>query len=102
MTHVLEGYDHIILSGHVVRQVMIDNQSEEFVQESKVDLIVELFELGLHKDDALVLRDIPDIRQIVDTLAPFVDEEGGWLRITRLDPVREEVTLVCFVPEVLV
>lgn len=102
MTHVLEGYYDIVLSGHVVSQVMIDNQSEELIQECKIDLVIEFLELGLHQYDTLVFRDIPDISEIVDALTPFVNEKWRRLRIPRLDPVREEVSLISLIPQVLI
>ena len=102
MTHVLEGYYDIVLGGHVVSQVVIDNQSEEFIQECKIDLVIEFLELCLHQHDTLVFRDIPDISEIIDALTPFVYEKWRRLRIPRLDPVREEVSLVSLIPQVLI
>ena len=46
--HVLERDDHVVLGGHVVSQVVVNNQSEQLVQECEIDLVVEFFKLSLH------------------------------------------------------
>jgi len=61
MTHILEGDDYIIFGCHVISQVVINNKSEELVQESEINFVVEFFEFCLHQDDTLVLRNIPHI-----------------------------------------
>ena len=40
--------------------------------------------------------------EVVYALAPFIHEKGWRLRITGFDPVREESSLICFVPEILI
>ena len=40
----------------------------------------------------------PNIRQVVHTLAPLVDQQRGWLGIGRLHPVGEEVSMITLVP----
>lgn len=36
------------------------------------------------------------------TLAPLVDQQWWWFSVSRFDPGREEASLVCLVPQVLV
>jgi hypothetical protein len=81
---------------------MINDKSQKFVQEGEVDFIIELFKLGLHENDTLVIGCIPDISQVVYSLTPLVDKKWGRLRITRLDPVWEKTALVCLIPQVLI
>ena len=102
MTHVLEGDYHIILRSHVIGQVVINNQPEELVQEGEVNLIVELLKFGLHQHDTLIFGDIPYISEVIDALAPLIDEQWGRLRVTGLNPAGEEVPLVSLIPQVLV
>jgi hypothetical protein len=52
--HILERYNYIILSCHVVSQIMINNQPEQFVQEREINLVIELFEFCLHQYDTLI------------------------------------------------
>lgn len=72
------------------------------VQQGQVHLLVNARQGRVHKDIALSLASLPDIGQVVDTLAPLVDKQGRGLRVRRLDPCREQVTLVSFVPQELV
>ena len=102
MTHVFEGNDHIILRGHVISQVVINNQPEKLVQESEVNLIVELLKFGLHQYDTLIFGDIPDISEVIDALAPLIDKQWGRLRVAGLNPARKEIPLVSLIPQVLV
>jgi len=54
MRHILERYNYVVLSRHIVCQVVINNQSEQFVQECKINLVVELFEFSLHQYNTLI------------------------------------------------
>lgn len=73
---------------------MVHDETQESVEERKIDLLVNLRKLGLHQDVALSLARFPHFVQIVDSLTPLVDEERGGLGIGGLDPGREETTLV--------
>lgn len=55
----------------------------------------------LHHDNALPVGRLPHIGEVVDALAPFVDQQRRRLAVRRFDPVGEEVALVSLVPEVL-
>jgi hypothetical protein len=102
VTHILEGDDHIILRSHVISQVMVNNQPEKLVQESEVNLIVELLQFGLHQYDTLIFGDIPHISEVIDTLAPLIHKQWGRLRVAGLNPAGEEVSLVGLIPQVLI
>mmetsp|Transcript_2955 Transcript_2955/g.8791 ORF Transcript_2955/g.8791 Transcript_2955/m.8791 type:complete len:467 (+) Transcript_2955:3703-5103(+) len=102
MGHILEGDDNVVLGRHVVSDVVIDDQPQQPVEKREVDLLVYLLEVRLHHDYALAVGRVPNILQIVDALAPLVDEQRRRLRVCRLHPVGEEVPLVGLVPEVLI
>lgn len=55
----------------------------------------------LHQHHALPVGGVPHIGQVVDALAPLVDEQRRRLAVCRLDPVGEQVPLVRLVPQVL-
>ena len=58
--------DHVVLGGHVVSNVMIHNQPQQSVQESQINLLIQLLEMTLHHDIALSLPSVPHLLQIVD------------------------------------
>ena len=68
------------------------------VEQGQVNLLEHLLQLCLHHHDALPIAGLPDVCQIVDPLAPFVDQQWRWLAVCRLDPVGEEVALVSLKP----
>mmetsp|Transcript_33281 Transcript_33281/g.109100 ORF Transcript_33281/g.109100 Transcript_33281/m.109100 type:complete len:1053 (+) Transcript_33281:4096-7254(+) len=102
MVHVFVIDDDVVLRSHVVRDVVIHDQPQQAVQQRQVNLLRNVFELGLENDDALAIRGVPHIRQVIDALAPLVHQERSWLGVRRLDPVGEQMTVVALIPEVLV
>mmetsp|Transcript_889 Transcript_889/g.2132 ORF Transcript_889/g.2132 Transcript_889/m.2132 type:complete len:706 (-) Transcript_889:1206-3323(-) len=102
MVHVLVVDHDVILRRHVIRNVVVDDEPQKAIQHRPVDLLRDVLELGLQDDNALAIRRVPDVRQVIDTLAPLVHQQGGRLRVCRLDPVGEEVAVVTLVPQVLV
>ena len=56
----------------------------------------------LHHDDTLSVVCVPDVLQVVDSLAPLEAQERGRLQVRWFDPVGKQVALVGLVPEVLV
>ena len=92
--HTLVGQDDVVLRRDVVRQVVVENEAQQAVEQCQVDLLVYLGQNGLHHDVALALAGLPDVRQVVDTLAPLIHQERRRLGVCRLDPSREEATFV--------
>ena len=88
------GQDDVVLGCDIVRQVMVENQPKETIQKCEIDLLVYFGKDGLHEDVALALAGLPDVRQVVDTLAPLVNEERRRFSVRRLDPSREKTTFV--------
>mmetsp|Transcript_70723 Transcript_70723/g.165865 ORF Transcript_70723/g.165865 Transcript_70723/m.165865 type:complete len:432 (+) Transcript_70723:3649-4944(+) len=102
VVHVLVIDHNVVLRSHVVRNVVINDKAEQAIQQRQVDLLRNVFKLALQHHHALTIRGVPDVRQVVDTLAPLVDQQGGRLRVCRLHPVGEEMPMVTLIPKVLV
>ena len=66
--------DGVILGRDVVSQVMVQDQPQETVQKSEVDLLVDLGQDSLHRNVAFAFAGLPDVSQVVDALAPLVDQ----------------------------
>lgn len=75
-------------------EVVVHDEAQEAVEQREVDLLVDLAELRLHEDVALALARLPHVVQVVDALAPLVHEQRRRLGVGRLDPRREQATLV--------
>mmetsp|Transcript_6161 Transcript_6161/g.24641 ORF Transcript_6161/g.24641 Transcript_6161/m.24641 type:complete len:696 (-) Transcript_6161:121-2208(-) len=102
VAHVLVRYDDVVLGRDVVGDVVVDDEPQQAVEHRQVHLLVQLLELGLQDDQALALRGLPHVREVVDALAPLVHEERGRLGVGGFHPVGKEVPLVGLVPEVRV
>jgi len=100
--HVLVGQHRVVLSRGVVDQVAVQDKSEETLQESEIHLLVDLRESRPHQDDTFALGHLPDVVQVVDSLAPLVHQEWRRFGIGRLDPGREGAAFVRFEEEILV
>ena len=75
MTHILVRDDDVVLGRTVISNVVINNQPHETVEQRKIDLFKHLFKSRLQHDDALAFIRVPDVRQVIDALAPLVHEE---------------------------
>ena len=101
----------VVLRGDIVRQVVVHDEANQTVEERQVNLLVHLRQDGFHHDVALSFTGLPNVGQVVDALAPLVDQERRRLGILqerkplsgsyrhsiayrRFDPGREEPTLV--------
>ena len=71
----------VVLRRNIVRQVVVQNQTQQTVEQREVDLLVHLRENRLHEHVALALARLPDIGQVVDALAPLVHEQRGRLGV---------------------
>ena len=77
---------------------MIHDESEQSIQQRQVNLLVELFVLRLEHHDALAFASLPYVRQVIDSLAPFVHEERRRFTVRRLYPRWEQAAFVSLVP----
>ena len=50
MAHVFIGHHYIILSRHVVGQIVIHDQSQQSIQQGWIYLLIDLVHLCLQKD----------------------------------------------------
>mmetsp|Transcript_38034 Transcript_38034/g.88956 ORF Transcript_38034/g.88956 Transcript_38034/m.88956 type:complete len:243 (-) Transcript_38034:2942-3670(-) len=102
VVHVLVVDGDVVLRSHVVRNVVVDDEPKQSVQQRQIHLLRHVLELGLQHHDALAIRCVPHVRQVIDALAPLVDKQWCWLSVGRLDPVGEEVAVISLIPQVLV
>ena len=58
---------------------MINDKSQESVQQSQINLLVKFLELSFQHDITLSLTGLPDVLQVVNTLTPLVHQE--WWRL---------------------
>ena len=81
---------------------MIDDEAHQPIQQRQIDLLVDLLQFRLEHHDAFSRLSSPDLFQIIHALAPLVHQQRRRLRVGGLDPVREQMTFIGLVPEVLV
>lgn len=67
MIHVFVVNHHVVLGSHVIGNVVINDQTQQTIQQRQIDLFVEFFEFRLQQDIAFPLADIPYVLQVVDT-----------------------------------
>ena len=63
MIHVLIVDHHVVLSSHVISNVVIHDETEESVKQGQIYLLVELLECALHHDVTLTITGLPDVLQ---------------------------------------
>ena len=88
------GENRVILGRDIIRQIVVEDETEKTIEKREINLLVDLREDGLHHDITFAFTCFPDVGQVIDTLAPFVNEKRGRLSVGRFDPGREETTLV--------
>jgi len=71
--HILEVDNNIVLSCHVISDIVIDDESQKSIQESQIDFLVDFLETGFQQNNTLAFRSIPDSLEVIDTLTPFVN-----------------------------
>jgi len=102
VTHVFVGHNYIVLSGHVIGQIVIHDESQQAIQKRGIHLLIHFVHLSLNQNCGSVFSGVPHISQVVQTLAPFVHQQGRRLLVSRLHPVGEQVALVSLIPQILV
>lgn len=102
MRHILVREHDVVLRGDVVREIVVEDQSKQSVEQCQIHLLVDLREDRLHENVALPVVSLPNVREVVDPLAPLVHEQWRRLSVCRLDPCREEPTLIGFEEQELV
>lgn len=66
--------DNIVLGRHIVGYIVVYNKSEESVEQSQVNLLIDLVKLRLHHDVALTISGLPHVLQVVDACR----QRGVW------------------------
>lgn len=61
----------VVLCGNIISQIMVEDESEQTIKQSQIDLLVNFWQHGFHQDIALSFTGFPDVSQIVDTLTPL-------------------------------
>lgn len=58
--------DHVVLGCHVISDVVVNNETQQPVEQGQIDLLVHLLVAGLQHHVALSLRRLPHVLQVVD------------------------------------
>jgi hypothetical protein len=66
VVHVFVVDDNVIFGRHVIGNVVIDNQTQQSVEQRQIDLFVEFLEARFEQNVAFTFVDIPDVLQVVD------------------------------------
>ena len=61
MIHVLVVDHHVVLSSHVISNVVIHDETEESVKQGQINLLIELLEGALHHDVTLTIARLPHV-----------------------------------------
>ena len=69
--HILVSERGVILGSDVIRKIVVKNESEQAIEKGKIDFFVNFGEDSFHHYNAFSFACIPDVSQIVDTLAPL-------------------------------
>lgn len=65
--HVFVSNHDVVLRGHVIGDIVIDNQPQQSIEKRQINLLVQLLELRLQQNVAFAFRHLPNILKIVDT-----------------------------------
>lgn len=80
---VIDKRTSVILRRYVVGQIVVQNQPQQSVEQRQIDLLIDLRQDSLHQDITFAFTGLPDVSQVVDPLAPLVNQEWRWLGILR-------------------
>jgi hypothetical protein len=100
--HVLVCQNNVVLRCAVICQVVIHDESQQPIKEREIHLFVDFGQLRFNHNVAFAIGCLPDVVQVIDTLAPLIYEQWRWLSIGGLDPGREETSLIGFEVEELI
>ncbi len=94
--------DNVVFGGHVIGDVVVDNEAEQTVEKRQVDFVKDFVEFGLEQHHTLAVGGVPHIGEVVHALSELVHEHGRGFGVGRLHPIREQMTLIGLVPQVLI
>jgi hypothetical protein len=61
----------IVLGRDVIRQIVIEDKTQQAIQERQVDFFINLRKHSLHHDHAFAFAGFPDVGQVINPLAPL-------------------------------
>ena len=61
----------VVLGRDVVREIVVQDKAQKSIEQRKVDLLINLRQNSFHEYIAFALAGLPDIREIVNALAPL-------------------------------
>ena len=61
MVHVLVVDDHVVLGRHVIGNVVIDDETQQTIEQRQIDLFVQLLETRLEHHVTFTIRSLPHI-----------------------------------------
>lgn len=59
--------DHIVLGCHVISNVVVNNKTQQPVEQGQINLLIHLLKARLQHHVALSLCCLPNVLQVVDT-----------------------------------
>lgn len=65
--HVLIIDHDVVLRCHIIGDVMINNQTQQSIEQSQIDFLIKFLELRLQQNVAFAFSDVPNVGEIVDT-----------------------------------
>ena len=69
VVHVLVVDDHVVLGRHVIGNVVIDDETQQTIEQRQIDLFVQLLETRLEHHVTFTIRSLPHIlRKKIKTL----------------------------------
>lgn len=58
--------DHVVLGSHVVSNVVVNNETQQPVEQGQIDLLIHLLIAGLQHHIAFSFCSLPHVLQVVD------------------------------------
>ena len=68
VVHILVVEYDVVLGGHVVGQIVIENKTQQSIEQRQIDLFIHSAQFRLQQHIALAVAGIPHVCQIVDAL----------------------------------
>lgn len=59
-------YDHVVLGCHVISNVVVNDKTQQPVEQCQINLLVHLLIAGLEHHVALSFSSLPHVLQVVD------------------------------------
>ena len=70
-TGLLTKLTSVVLGCYIISQVVVQDEAQKTIEQSQIDLLVDLRKHSLHEHVAFTFASLPDIGQVIDALAPL-------------------------------